>query len=157
MCTEVFPQTSRIFKASVAKWAAARPLSRVYALVVFQMLQAAEPFPADAAYIWFFTSVCAAVLPQAIEMTKLRSAVGAGIRFLTRVDAEVSLKSPGLAETAATDCARIRFLSSVDPQVLFQARDQTESLAALQTQVRTFPRCLSHQLRDGAAYGLFWR
>ncbi len=157
MGTEVLPQTSWIFKASVAKWAATRPLSRVYALVVFQMLQAAEPFPADAAHIWFFTGVCAAVLPEAIEMTKLRSAIGAGIWFLTSVDAEVSLKSPGLAETAATDGARIRFLSRVDPQVLFQTRDQTESLAALQTQVRTFPRCLSHQLRDGAPYGLFWR
>ncbi len=157
MGTEVLPQTSWIFKASVAKWAATRPLSRVYTLVVFQMLQAAEPFPADATNVWFFTGVCAAVLPQAIEMTKLRSAIGAGIWFLTRVDAEVSLKSPGLAETTATDGARIRFLSRVDPQVLFQTRDQAESLAALQTQVRTIPRCLSHQLSDGAPYGLFWR
>lgn len=139
---DVFPQRCGLFEGAVAEGTAARPLASVDELVVFEVLQAAQPLPTDGAHVRFLPRVRAAVLAQAIQVAEAVPALGARVRLLTGVYAQVRFQRPGLAEATAADATRVRLLSRVDADVLLQAGDQTEGLPTLQAVVRPVCRGL---------------
>lgn len=145
--TDVFPQRSRLFEAAVAERAAARSLSGVDELVVFEVLQAAQSLPTDGAHVGFLSRVRAPVFAQTVQVAEAVSTLRARVRLLACVYTQVSFKGAGLAEATATDSARVRLLSSVDADVLLQAGDQTEGLSALQAVMRTISRGLHYCVR----------
>lgn len=141
---DVLPQCRGLLEAAVAEGAAARSLSGVDELVVFEVLQAAQALPADGAHVWFLPRVCASVFAQTVQVAEAVSTLRTRVRFLTRVYAQVGLKGARLTETAATDRARVWLLSGVDANVLLQAGDQAEGLSALQAVVGPISRGLPY-------------
>lgn len=59
--TDVFPQRCGLFEAAVAEGTAARPLSSVDKLVVFEVLKAAQALPAYGTHVRFLSCVRAPV------------------------------------------------------------------------------------------------
>lgn len=70
VCTDVLPQRRRLLEGAVAEGAAARSLSGVDELVVFEVLQAAQAFPADGAHIRFLPCMCASVFAQTVQVAE---------------------------------------------------------------------------------------
>lgn len=94
MSTDVFPQCSGFLEAAVAEGAAARPLSGVDELVVFEMLQAAQALPTYGTDIRLLPRVRASVFAQAVQMAETVSALRARVWLLTCVYAQVRFKCP---------------------------------------------------------------
>lgn len=67
---DMLPQRCRLFEAAVAEGAAARSLSSVDELVVFEVLQATQALPADGAHIRFLPCVCASVFAQTVQVAE---------------------------------------------------------------------------------------
>ncbi len=91
---DVFPQRCGLLEAAVAEGAAARPLSSVDELVVFEVLQAAQALPADGTHVGFLSGVCASVFAQTVQVSEAVSTLRARVWLLTRVYAQVGFKSP---------------------------------------------------------------
>lgn len=72
---DVFPQSRRLFESAVAERAAARPLSGVDQLVVFQVLQATEPLPTDGTHVGLLPRVGAPMFTQTIQVAEAISAL----------------------------------------------------------------------------------
>lgn len=94
VCADVFPQRRRLLEAAVAEGAAARPLSGVDELVVFEVLQAAQPLPADGAHVGFLSGVCAPVFAQTVQVAEAVSTLRARVWLLACVYTQVGLKRP---------------------------------------------------------------
>lgn len=143
VCADVFPQRCWLLEAAVAEWAAARPLTSVDELVVFEMLQAAQALPTDGTHIRFLSGVCAPMFAQTIQVAETVSTLRTRVWLFTRVYAQVGFKGPRLTEATATDSTWVGLLSCVNADVLLQAGDQAESLSALQAVVRPISRGIS--------------
>lgn len=148
---QVLPETSSILERALAQRASAWSLACVDALMVLEVLQAAEALPAHRAGVRLLARVRASVLAQAIQVAETRTTLAARIWLLTCVDAQMRLERAGFTESSPTHAARVRFLSRVDAQVLLQAREQPECLATLQAEVWSLTGYLTHQLRRWAS------
>ena len=62
------------------------------------------------------------------------------LALLVVVSFHVTVKVPRLRETQVTDLATVRLFPAVDPLVLGEGGGVGETLAAVVTPVRTFPR-----------------
>lgn len=148
---QVLPEAGGVLERALAQRASARTLARVDALMVLEVLQPAEAFPAHAAGVRLLARVRAPMLAQAVQVAETGTALAAHVRLLARVDAQVRLESTGFAESPSAHAARVRLLPRVDAQVLLQARQQPERLATLQAKVRSLTGHLAHQLRGRAS------
>ncbi len=91
---DVFPQRRGLLEAAVAEGAAARSLSGVDELVVFEVLQAAQALPTDGAHVGFLPGVRAPVFAQTVQVAEAVSTLGARVWLLARVYAQVGFKRP---------------------------------------------------------------
>lgn len=92
MCADVLPQRGGLLEAAVAEGAAARSLSGVDELVVFEVLQPAQTLPTDGAHVRFLSRVRASVFAQTVQVAEAVSTLRTRVRFLTCVYAQVGLK-----------------------------------------------------------------
>lgn len=148
---QVLPETSGVLERALAQRASARSLAGVDALMVLEVLQAAEALSTHRAGVRLLARMRASVFAQAVQVAKTCAALAARIRLLTCVDAQMRLERARFTESSSAHAARVRLLSRVDAQVLLQAREQPERLAALQAEVRSLTGHLAHQLRRWAS------